>query len=52
MYSVPKNSIFWKNKEIHEISLSKIRNEISYVSQDPFLFSESLKWNLTLGREI
>ena len=35
-----------------EISDNDLHEKISYLQQDPYIFSASLKWNLTLGKNI
>ena len=37
---------------IKEISLQKLRGSIGYVSQEPFLFSTSIRHNIVLGRGV
>lgn len=37
---------------IKEISLQKLRDSIGYVSQEPFLFSTSIRDNIVLGRGV
>ena len=34
------------------ISDNNLHEKISYLQQDPYIFSASLKWNLTLGKKI
>jgi len=47
----PKNSIFIGNSEIFKIPLKVLRNAISVVPQDTFLFSDKISENIVLGRE-
>lgn len=35
-----------------QISDHDLHQKISYLQQDPYIFSASLKWNLTLGKKI
>ena len=52
LYPVPKNSIFVDGKSIEEISLSSLRSIFSLVTQDVFLFNDSIEENLKLGRKV
>ena len=50
---VPKNnSIFINNIDINEISESSIKNNICYVSQDEYIFNDSIKNNILLYKNI
>ena len=40
------------NVSYSTISDNDIHEKISYLQQDPYIFSASLKWNLTLGKNI
>ncbi|MBW0437361.1 ABC transporter ATP-binding protein [Lactobacillus crispatus] len=40
------------NLEYRHISDYDLHKQISYLQQDPYIFTASLKWNLTLGRKI
>lgn len=48
LYSVPNGKIFIDEKDINEIDLSTLRSNISYITQDNFLFSSTIKNNITL----
>lgn len=50
-YSWEKGEIYVGNNNIKDISLSSLRNKISYISQDIFLFSGTIRENLLLGNE-
>ncbi|HXG53208.1 MAG TPA: ABC transporter ATP-binding protein [candidate division Zixibacteria bacterium] len=44
-------TILWDGQDLRRLSLRDLRQTIGYVPQDPFLFSTSLRRNLTFGRE-
>lgn len=46
----PPCSIFLNGKDVTEYSPSSIRNLFAYVSQEPFLFSDTIKNNLLMSR--
>ena len=48
-YSPEKGSIYIGNKEIKDCGVDTLRNSIAYVSQEPFLFEDSLYNNLIVG---
>jgi len=48
LYSLPNGNIFIDGKDINEIDITTLRTNISYITQDNFLFSSSLKNNITL----
>jgi ATP-binding cassette, subfamily B, multidrug efflux pump len=50
-YDPVSGSIWIEGKSIHEIPLKGLRDYIGYVSQEPFLFSTSIRNNIALGRE-
>ena len=52
LYQVPNNHIFIDGKDINEIKINTIRNNICYITQDNFLFSATLKENINLFRDI
>ena len=47
-----KGEINLGNMSYDQISDHDLHQKISYLQQDPYIFSASLKWNLTLGKEI
>lgn len=51
MYDVSDGTILLDGKDIRSISLSELRRNISIVSQDVFLFSESIDANIRLGEK-
>ena len=38
--------------EYNQISDQDLHDQITYLQQDPYIFTASLEWNLTLGRQI
>ena len=50
MMESPEGSIFFDGTEIHRIPLKRLRGEIGYVPQDTFLFSDTIRENIALGR--
>ena len=51
LYTVPNGKIFIDGKDINDIPLEVLRNNICYITQDNFLFSTSLKDNVSLFKE-
>lgn len=49
LYKQEKGSIKFDSFDIREFSISQIRNNISYISQNTFLFSGTIKENLLFG---
>ena len=45
-------SIYLNNEDIRNYRIKDIRNKIAYVSQESFFFHDTLRNNLTLGRDI
>ncbi len=50
LYDANKGRILIDNIDIREYALKSLRNQISYIEQDVFLFSESLFNNISFGR--
>lgn len=48
-YQPTDGQIFFGNTDLQNISTQQLRNTISYVSQDPYIFEATLKDNLTYG---
>lgn len=48
LYSVPNGKIMIDGKDINDIPIETLRNNICYITQDNFLFSSSLKDNISL----
>lgn len=51
LYSVPNGKIFIDGKDINEIPIETLRNNICYITQDNFLFSSTLKDNISLFKD-
>ena len=51
LYSVPNGKIIIDGKDINEIPIVTLRNNICYITQDNFLFSSTLKDNISLFKE-
>lgn len=51
LYNVPKNKIFIDGIDIMECDIQSLRNEIAYVPQDNFLFSDKLKNNIAFSNK-
>ncbi len=51
VYNPPKETIFIDEYDILDIPLKTLRNNIAYVPQEPFLFSDTIKENITLGKK-
>ncbi len=51
LYPVQKGKISIGGKDINEIPLAVLRRSICYITQDSFLFSSTLKDNISLFRE-
>ncbi len=49
LYPVNDGCLFFDNHEVNSLSLSDVRSHISYVAQEPILFSKSIAYNITLG---
>ncbi|MDB4297627.1 ABC transporter ATP-binding protein/permease [Flavobacteriaceae bacterium] len=51
LYDVSSGSITIDNTEIKEVNLFNLRNNIGFVPQDPFLFSDTIATNIKFGKE-
>lgn len=51
LYHVKDGSIYINNRDINEIPTQSLRESISYITQDNFLFSSTLKENINLFRD-
>lgn len=50
MYAPNSGEVLIDERDIKEMKISSLRNQISYVPQDMFLFSESVKENIAFGK--
>jgi len=48
-FTPPGNTVFIDGKNIQDIPLFDLRSNVSYVPQDSFLFSDSIKGNILFG---
>lgn len=51
LYSIPNGKILIDGKDINEIPIEVLRNNICYITQDNFLFSSTLKDNISLFKD-
>jgi ATP-binding cassette subfamily B multidrug efflux pump len=49
LYPVPRDTVFLDGYDINDIPLDQLRNAVGYVSQEVFLFSDSIRNNLAFG---
>ncbi|QNM86642.1 ABC transporter ATP-binding protein [Polaribacter pectinis] len=51
LYDTKEGTIFLDNIPIKEANLNDVRNQIGFVPQDPFLFSDTIGNNIKFGKE-
>ncbi|GAA3621587.1 ABC transporter ATP-binding protein [Flavivirga jejuensis] len=51
LYDIDKGSIIINGTEINKLNLNNLRDNIGYVPQDAFLFSDTIKTNIKFGKE-
>ena len=51
LYNTKRGMIFIDNRDINDIPLKELRENIAYVPQDNFLFSDTLRSNISFGVE-
>ena len=51
LYNVPDNKIFIDNHDINTLTKDSIRNNISIITQNPYIFNLSIRDNLLLVKE-
>ena len=51
LYDIDQGSLFMDEKPINSINLTELRNNLGYVPQDAFLFSDTIKNNIKFGKE-
>jgi ATP-binding cassette subfamily B protein len=49
LYEPPRGTVFIDGRDVRDIPLSTLRGAIGFVSQEPFLFSDSLAGNIAFG---
>ena len=48
LYDIEKGKILIDNRDISKISTKCLRNNISYISQNPYIFADTVRNNITL----
>jgi len=51
LYPISSGEIFYNGVEIKEIGYMTVRENVGFVIQSPMMFNNSLRFNLTLGRD-
>lgn len=51
LYAIPNGKILIDEKDINDIPIDVIRNNICYIAQDNFLFSSTIKNNINLFKD-
>lgn len=51
LYNPPEGTLFLDRRDIRDIPLDRLRRAIGFVPQDTFLFSTSIRENISFGRE-
>jgi ATP-binding cassette subfamily B multidrug efflux pump len=51
LYDIQEGSIMFDGVDIREIPLKTLRSNIAYVTQDPFIFSSTIRENILFGME-
>ena len=51
LYNIESGKILIDNYDISEISTKCLRNNISYISQNPYIFADTVRNNITLGNK-
>jgi ATP-binding cassette subfamily B protein len=49
LYPIPKNSLLIDSMDLNEIPVQQLRSSISFVPQDSFLFSDTIRENIAFG---
>ncbi len=49
LYNLPENKLLLDGKDIMKLPIRKVREDIGYVPQDGFLFSDTIRNNIALG---
>ena len=51
LYPVADGTFFLGDRDVNTLSLSEVRGSIAYVPQETTLFSDTIQFNISLGRE-
>lgn len=51
LYDIKSGKILIGNKDIHKISNKSLRSNISYISQTPYIFTDTVRNNIRLGNQ-
>ena len=51
LYDATEGTVLIDNTPIKEVNLTDLRNQIGFVPQDPFLFSDTIENNIKFGKE-
>lgn len=51
LYDIESGKILIDNKDISKISTKCLRDNISYISQNPYIFTDTIRNNITLGNK-
>ena len=51
-YDIKRNTLFINNFDINDFSYMTIKNNISYISQNELIYSDTIRNNICLGRNI
>ena len=51
LYPISSGEVFYNGHEITEVGYEKIRENVGFVLQAPLMFNNTLRFNLTLGRD-
>ena len=51
LYEIQSGKILIGNQDIHKLATKSLRNNISYISQNPYIFADTVRNNIRLGNE-
>jgi ATP-binding cassette, subfamily B, bacterial len=52
LYDPINGQILWNGTKLNQFNLKELRSKIAYIPQDPVIFSNNIRENLTLGEKI
>lgn len=52
LYDPPPGTVFLDGVDVRDLSLAQLRGAIGFVSQEPFLFSDTLAGNIAFGTDL